>query len=308
MSTSLALRRSAHAAFESLIDYAGLFPPAGLTMSAALEEYAAAREGPHAWMLGRFIVPISRIEEMGERRREFPLSVLVNITLPPDADTGRWLELAGESLEAAARERDGGSRIEALEVSIPPPRWQRETVDAPLGQLGVLLEREGLRDVPAYAELPRNNAPTAAAKRARLGVKLRCGGIDAAAFPSVETVAAFIAGAAEEGLRFKATAGLHHPVRHVDPATGFTMHGFVNILAAASFAPRVARETLDAIVGEEDPAAFAFEDAAFAWRDLRCNTDDLKAVRRSCFAGYGSCSFMEPVDDLTALGILPSAQ
>lgn len=308
MSTSLALRRSAHAAFKCLIDYAGLFPPAALTMNAALEEYAAAREGPHAWMLGRFIVPAARIEEMGERGREFPLSVLVNVALPPDADTGRWVELVGESLAAIARERDGGARVEALEVSIPPPRWQRETVDAPLGQLGALLGRENLRDVTTYAELPRNSVPTAAAKRARLGVKLRCGGVDAAAFPSVESVAAFIAAAAEEELRFKATAGLHHPVRHVDPATGFTMHGFLNLLAAAAFAFRADRETLDAIVAEEDPAAFSFEDDSFSWRDLRCDIDDLRAVRRSCFVGYGSCSFKEPVDDLTALGILPPVE
>lgn len=306
MSTSLTLRRSAHGAFKSLIDYAGLFPPAALGMSAALEEYASAREGPHAWMLGRFIVPIARIEEMGDKRREFPLSVLVNVALTGDADTGRWVELAGESLAAVARERAGGARIEALEVSIPPPRWQRETVDAPLGQLGALLERENLRDLDTYAELPRGTVPNAAVKRARLGVKIRCGGVDAAAFPTVESVAAFIAGAAAAQLRFKATAGLHHPVRHVDAATGFHMHGFLNVLAAAAFASRADEDTLNAIVAEEDPEAFSFDDASFGWRELRCDIDELRAVRRSSFVGYGSCSFSEPVDDLTALGILPA--
>ncbi|HEY1975619.1 MAG TPA: hypothetical protein VGG89_03665 [Candidatus Baltobacteraceae bacterium] len=305
MSTSLALRRSAHAAFKSLVDYAGLFPPAALGMNEALAEYAAAREGAHAWMLGRFIVPISRIEEMGDACREFPLSVLVNVALPPDADTGRWLEVAGESLTAIARQRAAGARVEAIEVSIPPPRWQRETVDAPLGQLGALLEREALRDLPAYAELPRAALPSAAAKRARLGVKLRCGGLDTAAFPSVETVAAFIAAAEEEELPFKATAGLHHPVRHLDAATGFTMHGFLNLLAAAAFASRCDESTLRAIVAEEDPSTFAFEDDAFAWRDLRCDIDRLRAVRKSSFVGYGSCSFKEPVDDLTALALIP---
>jgi hypothetical protein len=306
VSTSLTLRRSAHGAFKCLIDYAGLFPPAALDMRAAIEEYARAREGPHAWMLGRFIVPISRIDEMGDHRRDFPLSVLVNVVVSPEADTGCWLELAGKNLAAVARQREAGARIEALEASIPPPRWQRETLDAPLGQLGALLEREALRDLTAYAELPRGTVPSAAAKRARLGVKIRCGGLDAAAFPSVEDVAAFIAGAAAEGLRFKATAGLHHPVRHVDAATGFTMHGFLNILAAAAFATRADASTLTAIVAEEDPEAFVFDDASFGWRELRCDVDELRAMRRSSFAGYGSCSFTEPVDDLTTLGILPS--
>lgn len=308
MSSSLTLRRSAHGAFKSLIDYAGLFPPAALDMTTALEEYASAREGPQAWMLGRFIVPIGRMPEMGDRRREFPLSVLINVALPADADSGRWMELAGESLAAVAREREAGARVEALEVSIPPPRWQRETVDAPLGQLGALLERENLRDVTTYAELPRGTVPNAAVKRARLGVKIRCGGLDAAAFPSVDAVAAFVAGAAAESLRFKATAGLHHPVRHVDAATGFHMHGFLNVLAAATFASRADDATLNAIVAEEDPAAFIFDDTSFGWRDLRCDIEELRAVRRSSFVGYGSCSFSEPVDDLIALGMLPDVE
>lgn len=304
MTSSLALRRSVHAAFKSLVDYAGLFPPSALGMSAAVDEYATASEGAHAWMLGRFIVPFSRLDEMGDHRREFPLSVLVNVALPADADTGRWVELAGEGLAAVARERAAGARVEALEVAIPRPRWQRETFDAPLGQLGALLERENVRDLPAYAELSDAGAMNAA-KRARLGVKLRCGGLEASAFPSVDAVAAFIGAATEHGLQFKATAGLHHPVRHVDPATGFTMHGFLNLLAAAVFAPRADEATLRAIVAEEDSAAFVFEDDSFAWRNLRCDIDELRAVRRSSFVAYGSCSFDEPVEDLTALGILP---
>ncbi|MBE0564871.1 MAG: hypothetical protein IH621_02865, partial [Krumholzibacteria bacterium] len=42
---------------EGLIDYAGLFPPAGLDMPAAVAGYAAHRTLPEAWMLGRFIAP-----------------------------------------------------------------------------------------------------------------------------------------------------------------------------------------------------------------------------------------------------------
>jgi len=318
VSTSLTLRRSADAALKCLVDYAGLFPPAALAMKPALGEYAGARDGTHAWMLGRFVVPVSRIEEMGDRSDAFPLSVLVSVALPSASDSGRWLELLSGELAAVASARRAGSRVEALEIAIPAPRRQRETFDAPLGQLGALLEREGLRDLPAYAELPHVGLPNetywqsslpgamAAAKRARLGVKLRCGGLDSSAFPSVDAVTAFVAAAAAEEVPFKATAGLHHPVRHVDPATGFTMHGFLNLLAAAVFAARP-HAPLAEILAEENPAAFRFEEARFAWRDLSAGIDDLAAVRRTSFVGYGSCSFSEPVEDLTALGILPSA-
>jgi hypothetical protein len=119
-------------------------------------------------------------------------------------------------------------------------------------------------------------------------------------------VGEFIAAAANAGVAFKATAGLHHPVRHVDPATGFTMHGFLNILAAAALAPRLDRETLLRVVAEEDPAAFTFDDTSLRWRDERVELDAIARLRRDAFVSYGSCSFSEPIEDLTALGILPA--
>ena len=323
MSTSLALARSAHAALRALIDYAGLFPPAALDMPKAAAEYAAARETPHAWMLGRFIVPASRLEELGERAAGFALSAIVNATASPPGETDRWLGLTGDVLSAVSRARRAGARIEALEIALPPPRSKRDTLDAPISQLGVLLEQNGLRDLSAYCEIPHRLVahdhdgaehvwldllPTAAAaaRRSRLGLKIRCGGLDAMDFPTPREIAAFIGAASGEGLPFKATAGLHHPVRHYDEATGHTMHGFLNLLAAAAFAPRVDSATLEAVVAEEDPAAFVFDDDSLSWRDARVTIDDVRAMRRSSFVGYGSCSFAEPVDDLTALGILPA--
>ena len=46
-----------------LIDYAGLFPPAGLGMEAAVRNYDSYVRDEHAWMLGRFIVPAARLAE-----------------------------------------------------------------------------------------------------------------------------------------------------------------------------------------------------------------------------------------------------
>ncbi len=48
----------------SLVDYAGLFPPAGLEMEEAVEEYARHRRSPERWILGRFVVPARRLTEM----------------------------------------------------------------------------------------------------------------------------------------------------------------------------------------------------------------------------------------------------
>jgi hypothetical protein len=312
MRTSVAPRPAVAAAFESFIDYAGLFPPAQLSPRDATAEYAGELEGAHAWMLGRFIVPLSLIGEL-DVANAFRLSVIV---APPVASTSTsaWFDSAQEMLDAVARLRQTGTRVEALEISLPQLRAQRETHDAAIGQLGALLERAALRDLPSYIEWPRNArwcedlpATMAAAARAGLGAKLRCGGLSAELFPGVEEVASFIAAAHGAGVRFKATAGLHHPIRARADAPGGWMHGFLNLLTAAVFAPLVDLRTLVDIVAEEDPGAFAFDDASLRWRDQHASVVQLQRARGGAFTSYGSCSFTEPVEDLIALGILPAA-
>jgi hypothetical protein len=300
-------------AFGRLIDYAGLFPPAKLSMAPAAAAYDAARLGAHAWMLGRFVVPASRLAELADAARDlapFALSVIVD----NDAGPQQWFEAVQDTLRviAAARASAPPVHIEALEVPLPPLASQRETFGASIAQFAVLAERFDLRDLPVYAELPRNERWRAllsesmtSLMRARFGAKLRCGGLVPSAVPPVEDVAAFISAAVAENVPFKATAGLHHPVRHFNEAAGFTMHGFLNILAASVFARRVSEDDLRAIIAEEDPAAFHFDAQTFAWRDQRANMQEIAAMREHAFVGYGSCSFAEPVDDLTALSILP---
>jgi hypothetical protein len=78
------------------------------------------------------------------------------------------------------------------------------------------------------------------------------------------------------GIPFKATAGLHHPVRRDDE------HGFLNLLSAAVFGDE------EAALAETEPAA-----------------EELAGVRQRLFVSIGSCSFREPIDDLTALGVFP---
>jgi hypothetical protein len=304
---------AARAAFTQFIDYAGLFPPAQLEMAAAVEEYGVIRRGPLAWMSGRFIVPASRIPEfVGELGSGGPAHAL-SVIVDAGTDARTWLSRVQQMLEELVRACKDDSRLDAqvLEIALPPVQAQRDTYDAAIGQFAAAREHAGLGNVPAFVEVPRDTrwsellpGALAALGRHRIGAKLRCGGVVREAFPGVDEVAQFLDQATQQHIPFKATAGLHHPVRRPDPVTGATMHGFLNLLTATAFARVGPHDTISRVLACEDATAFALEPDALRFEDRRVSIDDLRAARSESFISYGSCSFEEPSGDLQALGML----
>ena len=282
----------------ALVDDASLFPPGNLPMPRALPEHRNHRTGPYAHLLGRFLAPASRLAEL---RR----------TLPADAEPGSLplgiiLDTAPGQLSAVLSEVVADPRLDpaGLEIPIPPEADQAAVAHEILLELGGLDDelRHGRdeSDVPVFIELPREygwrDALGLIAARGA-GAKLRTGGPIAAAFPSEFEVAEFIRACVSEGAPFKCTAGLHNAVRHRDPATGFEHHGFLNILLATTTAVADGRiDDLVMVLAERDPSELV--DAA-----RRVDHATAEQARRH-FTGYGSCSFDEPVDDLTGLGLI----
>jgi hypothetical protein len=138
------------------------------------------------------------------------------------------------------------------------------------------------------------------------GFKLRCGGLEAAAFPSCEQVAFVIATCRDATVPLKFTAGLHHPIRHYNAGVQSHMHGFINVFVAGVFAYArgLSEEQLRPILEDQDASSFAFDDAGLRWKDFRATTDEITAARQMV-TSFGSCSFDEPRDDLRKLGWLP---
>lgn len=138
-----------------------------------------------------------------------------------------------------------------------------------------------------------------------LRAKIRAGGITPDAIPAAGRVALFIQGCRDRNLAFKATAGLHHPIRCVRPLTYeadspvATMHGFLNVFIAAAL-PQFATQ----ILLEENPRAFAFDDGGLWWHDLRVTAEELVRLREQFAISFGSCSFEEPIADLKESGWL----
>jgi hypothetical protein len=242
------IKRSLHALLEHLIDYAGLFPPAALTMQDAVRNYARYRDGEHAWALGMFVVPQARVPEVP---KEFPLSIL-------------GVDEVKATTEEELAAFPTGVYVEIADIAL---------LDA--------IARRGLR------------------------AKIRTGGITPDAFPAIANVAEFLRACKAKGVAFKATAGLHHPLRCVKPLTYEpnaplgTMHGFLNVFLAAALSDQA-----EAVLAENDPGAFAFDDDGASWRGHRVSTEEIIAMRRDFATSFGSCSFEEPIGDLQALGWL----
>ena len=296
------------ALLRGLIDHAALFPPASMGMDEALAEDRAARGGERAWMIGRFVCPASKLSRLRDAAGGFggapPLSVVLDGAGGTEADG--WTGALEQDAVLVAGAQEAGAQVEAIEVRLPSPRPEPGELIAARSALAPLGAEVYLELVPG--ERWRDSLPAAIGAAAAIGarVKLRCGGERADAFPPVELVALVMASCRQAGVPFKATAGLHHPIRHVERGSGFHMHGFLNVLAAAALAEATGAgpPELERVLAEEDPGAFAVEPDALRVGAATAPTAAIEAARERLFVGYGSCSWREPVEDLERLGVL----
>ena len=314
---------AAHALLEGLIDYAGLFPPAALDLAPALENHAHYRSGPDAWMLGRFIVPASRLDDVdahAERLRSgdgpWRFSVL---GLPPE-DGEDWDEAARRTLEAARAfdaRHDGRTACDRFELKLPAGLARDPDALADrLGGLDAAYRERGDAGPRAALEVPYLEAPDAVAPAAQavadangrasrpaFALKFRCGGVTPDLVPGVEALAGALEAALRAGAPFKATAGLHHPLPNDDEAVGARMHGFLGVFGGAALARvhGLGRDDLAEILDDADPDAWGADDD-LRWRSLRASAAEVADARQQAALSFGSCSFDEPREDLEALG------
>ncbi|HUP24595.1 MAG TPA: hypothetical protein VNB06_16840 [Thermoanaerobaculia bacterium] len=299
---------ASRALLASLVDYAGLFPPAACSMEEAARRYASYRQSPQAWMLGSFVVPAARLLELegvllsidAVPEQAWSLSVLVSERFDQDLEA-----------VAAARERLGeAATVAALEVAA-----------LPASTIGALAERLP-GDIPSFFEVPLSSGLSHGLEERLVGIaaagsfaKVRTGGLVEDVIPSAQELARFLRACRDLGVPFKATAGLHHAVRGSYPLTyepasqRATMHGFLNLLVASLLvageeASANRERDLMAILEEEDARVFRFSRRGLSWRDREWSLREMDQVRRGFFFSFGSCSFTEPVDELSGLGVL----
>ena len=293
------------ASFGALIDYAGIFPPASLDMRDAVAGYRRHRASADRWVVGRFLTRATQLEQLAAvvtaslDQREEPWSIGVVFDMSAGAASSLCLDFAAEM-------------DPAMTIGVVEAKTSRGDAEA----IAQVIEATGALDseVAVFVELVRGGSFAdqidAVAENLRSrgrsgGAKLRCGGRDPSDFPTVEEVTDFVWAATNEGVPFKATAGLHQPVRHLDEDIGAWRHGFVNILLASVAASEgEPRSVVEAIVGETDPAAFSITATAARWGPVFASGSAIRRSRRNGFHAFGSCDLDEPIDALRTLEIL----
>jgi|GEM_PF-1556 len=330
---------SVRALLANVIDYAGLFPPANLPMDEAIRNYARYRQEPESWILGKFICPATMLGSLASYQDTlfsagppFAFSILGK----GGKTNEEFLENLDADLQAVAEfQKRHGNRvqIDSFEVKLPIldlrgaldgetyilPLEGRELLESAAGKFenrnlaGVRVYFESDLE-PAWSTRIRSIIGTLAYLRILErwpsaeppGFKLRCGGLQATAFPTTEQVATVVDTCRRQYVPFKATAGLHHPIRRYVASVKTKMHGFLNLLVATALCrgKQSNIEQMKAILEEEDGKEFVFDDKKCGWRGI---TADMNAIRfaRTLFRSFGSCSLDEPREDLSAAGLLP---
>jgi hypothetical protein len=268
------------ALFVGLLDDAAVFPPGSTPLPEAVREHRAHRSAWYAPLVGPLLVPaidvggVWSLLEPGERLAVGLIGVV--------GEVAGALSVAGDQLEV--------SQIES-----PVAKRGEDPMPGLRAFLTLARDRLGYAEIPLTGGL-LNALDSLAEERlsgARVAPKFRTGGLAAELFPTPVELAALMCACRERQLPFKLTAGLHRAIRHTDPETGFTHHGFLNVLSAAITAADGAEvvevaETLACIDAEPLVQIAAAK----------------RHEERPLWVGFGSCSVAEPLDDLRRLGLL----
>ena len=280
-----------------LVDYAGLFPPAALNLSSAVEQYAEYEASDQAWMLGRFVLPAAHLDAFRDAQStlrdqpEWHLSALVGADVESDVDRVRSFNTA----------MAGRAHVDTIEA--------KAATDAAVARIA-----DSASDFRAFVEIPLDNFESFldAIRDRGLNAKVRTGGVTSELFPEPEALLAFIEHACRENVPFKATAGLHHAMRgdyrltYEDNAPRGPMCGFLNVFLTAAFVHAGMTDGAAlALLLERDLKKIFVSSNAIRWAGRSISTDDIRAARDCVAVSFGSCSFREPVDELRAASLIP---
>ena len=268
--------------FGGLVDDASLLPPSFAEMPDAVAKHGEHRAAWFADLLGPLLVPATMIgTEMPPRG--LPVALIGDVSLSA-------VPVAVDKLRAA------GAVVFHVEAAV-----SRRGEDPHPGLADLCTMAGADHELDVYAEIPLtwgllaalDTVATCRAGGMRIAPKFRVGGLAAELFPTPVELAAVICACRDRDLPFRLATGLRHAIRHTDPETGFTHHGFLNVLAAAILA-----------TGGGEVAEVAEVLAATHPIPLVEPVRKRRDERRPLFAGFGAANVVEPLTELIRLGLI----
>jgi len=296
-----------------VVDYAGLFPPAALPMDEVVDNYANYLRSAEISMRGRIIFRADRLDEFEEvsnagMDRNSELGILRVSALVPAIEPSQTtaFDSAIESIQNF-NDRQQFAIVDAIEiktataelVGVTAERIARQFISS--NQLSTFAEVNWDQDPePLIREIAKHKSNQS------VFAKIRTGGVTPDLIPSPVDIARFIVACVKHDVGFKATAGLHHPIRskqkltYEDDAPIASMHGFLNVFIASVFAfeKQLPQSELVEILSNENPTRFVFSDDSVAWGPHAVSTKQIINARETGIVSFGSCSFTEPTSEL----------
>lgn len=307
---------SASALMDTIIDYAGIFPPTELPLEKAIHNYAQYINRNKSWMIGPFVFPVARLDELDEYMHLFtsekPLTLSAIIKkADSEDDILKLLKKDLEKIQQFQKKYEGKFTTTSLELPLPSLDVSKKTLE----KIVTLSEQYNVTcycEVPLHQGITRDeftqiiaNFAKANNSKNQLRAKLRTGSVKRELIPEIETVASFIDVCKENKVSMKFTAGLHHPVREYREEVDGMMHGFLNVFTAGLMAYYydLNKSKIIDILSDEDKTSFSFNDDHLIWNDLKISSTDIQKLR-NYVCSFGSCNFIGPFKELSDLNII----
>lgn len=276
---------------DGFFDDAAAFPPSSVPLDRAVAAFRAHQQAEAGPLVGNLVVPDVKLPDLIDVLDHDDEDEVLPVTLLVTGGAGA----VGPAVRWASRAPLVGLR--SIEVLLRDEDDLAHNAQRFLTALDAC--EDDLSEVEVFLELPRwYGAPTPGWLRAldeiaaaELGTKFRIGGADAEAVPSAQDLVTCIDAALDRELGFRCAGGETRAVTGVDPQTGATQHGYLNLLVA----------TRGCLEGEDAAGLLAETSGA----NLLAGTDaDTLARTRRWLRGVSTPSVLEAHDELVELALV----
>jgi hypothetical protein len=289
---------------EGALDYIGCAAAEQVELSHAIRNYLSYRKEEHAWILGKFLLSASQLQEFenaagsllpGENAPAIHLSVTIGDDLMGElrriAEFNNGFFAAGNNTIVDSIEFPAASGPAILKIHDLLPSHLQAYFEIPLtGHTEELIEAVALTGGRA---------------------KLQIGEINPGDQSHAANILHFFDSCYRLNVPFTIRTGFCFQAHVPDvPSDGsktphHTRYSFLGLFLAAGFisSGMSIAEVFD-VLGEGQNRACSFDEQGISWRGFRLDLDQIKSVRENLFVSFGIHSFTGLIDELKSSGLL----